>query len=163
MLKLFDKIEEIAAVVFLAGTVLAVLAGAIGRSMGHPIPSGPEIAQLLLIWTCMLGADLVMKRGEHIRISALPDAVSPNLRRILHLLCVILILGFLGYCGWLGWKLAMSNWAREMGASGLSYGWVTLAFPVGCALMIVSLVRRIFDLGLLYSIEPQNRDQEQLL
>lgn len=163
MLKLFDKIEEIAAVVFLAGTVLAVLAGAIGRSMGHPIPSGPEIAQLLLIWTCMLGADLVMKRGEHIRISALPDAVSPNLRRILHLLCVILILGFLGYCGWLGWKLAMSNWAREMGASGLSYGWVTLAFPVGCALMIVSLIRRIFDLGLLYSIEPQNRDQEQLL
>lgn len=163
MLKLFDKVEEIAAVVFLAGTVTAVLVGAVGRSMGHPVPSGPEIAQLLLIWTCMLGADLVMKRGEHIRISALPDAVSPNLRRILHLICIVLILGFLGYCGWLGWKLAMSNWAREMGASGLSYGWVTLAFPVGCALMIISLIRRIADLGLLYAIEPETRDQEQLL
>ncbi len=163
MLKLFDKVEEITAVVFLAGTVTAVLVGAVGRSMGHPVPSGPEIAQLLLIWTCMLGADLVMKRGEHIRISALPDAVSPNLRRILHLVCIVLILGFLGYCGWLGWKLAMSNWAREMGASGLSYGWVTLAFPVGCALMIISLIRRIAGLGLLYSIEPETRDQEQLL
>ncbi|MDN3711309.1 TRAP transporter small permease [Paracoccus cavernae] len=163
MLKLFDKVEEITAVVFLAGTVTAVLVGAVGRSMGHPVPSGPEIAQLLLIWTCMLGADLVMKRGEHIRISALPDAVSPNLRRILHLVCIVLILGFLGYCGWLGWKLAMSNWAREMGASGLSYGWVTLAFPVGCALMIISLIRRIAGLGLLHSIEPETRDQEQLL
>lgn len=163
MLKVLDKIEEIAAVICLAGTVTAVLVGAIGRSVGHPVPSGPEIAQLLLIWTCMLGADLVMKRGEHIRISALPDAVSPNLRRILHLVCTLLMIGFLAYCGWLGWKLALSNWARELGASGLSYGWVTLAFPVGCALMVLSLVRRIAGLGLLYAIEPETRDQEQLI
>ncbi|WP_225027270.1 TRAP transporter small permease [Xinfangfangia pollutisoli] len=163
MLKLFDKLEELVAVVLLAGTVGAVLVGAVGRSVGHPVPSGPEIAQLLLIWTCMLGADLVMKRGEHIRISALPDALPPNGRRLLHLICVVCIIGFLGYCGWLGWHLAMSNWAREMGASGLSYGWVTLAFPVGCALMIVSMIRRLVGHGLLFSIEPEHRDGEQLL
>lgn len=163
MLRLFDRLEELLAVALLAGTVIAVLAGAIGRSMGHPVPSGPEIAQLLLIWTCMFGADLVMKRGEHIRISALPDALPENGRRLLHLVCVICIVAFLAYCGWLGAKLAMSNWAREMGASGLSYGWVTLAFPVGCALMILSMIRRLAHHGLLYSIEPEVRDQEQLL
>lgn len=163
MLKLFDRLEELVAVFLLAGTVVAVLVGAIGRSMGHPVPSGPEIAQLLLIWTCMIGADLVMKRGEHIRISALPDALTPSGRRLLHLICVTCILAFLTYCGWLGWNLAMSNWAREMGASGLSYGWVTLAFPVGCALMIVSMIRRIVGHGLLFSIEPEHRDGEQLL
>jgi TRAP-type C4-dicarboxylate transport system permease small subunit len=163
MLKLFDRIEEIAAVVLLTGTVSAVLVGAVGRSIGHPVPAGPEIAQLLLIWTCMLGADLVLKRGEHIRISALPDALPDNGRRLLHLICITCIFGFLGYAGWLGWTLAMSNWAREMGASGLSYGWVTLAFPVGCALMTASLVRRLVKHGLLFSIESENRDQEQLL
>ena len=163
MLKLFDRAEEIAAIVLLTGTVGAVLIGAVGRSIGHPVPSGPEIAQLLLIWTCMLGADLVLKRGEHIRISALPDALPDSGRHILHLVCVVFILGFLGYGGWLGWNLAMSNWAREMGASGLSYGWVTLAFPVGCALMILSMVRRLVQHGMLFSIESENRDQEQLL
>lgn len=163
MLKFFDRAEEMAAIVLLTGTVGAVLIGAVGRSIGHPVPSGPEIAQLLLIWTCMLGADLVLKRGEHIRISALPDALLDSGRRILHLVCVVFILGFLGYGGWLGWNLAMSNWAREMGASGLSYGWVTLAFPVGCALMILSMVRRLVQHGLLFSIESENRDQEQLL
>ncbi len=163
MFKLWDRLEEILAVMCLAGTVLAVLVGAVGRSIGHPFPAGPEIAQLLLIWTCMFGADLMLTRGQHIRISALPDALSANGRRVLHLVCVVCILGFLGYCGWLGWKLAMSNWAREMGASGLSYGWVTLAFPVGCALMIVSMVRRLATHGLLYAIEPETRDQEQLL
>lgn len=163
MLKLFDKLEELVAVMLLAGTVIAVLVGAIGRSVGHPVPSGPEIAQLLLIWTCMFGADLVLKRGEHIRISALPDALPPGGRRLLHLICVVFILGFLAYCGWLGGQLALSNWAREMGASGLSYGWVTLALPVGCALMIFSMIRRLVGLGLLFSIEPEHRDQEQLL
>ncbi len=163
MLKLFDRAEELVAVMLLAGTVLAVLVGAVGRSMGHPVPSGPEIAQLLMIWTCMIGADLVIRRGEHIRISALPDALPPAGRKLLHLICLICIIAFLTYCGWLGWKLAMSNWAREMGASGLSYGWVTLAFPVGCALMVLSLIRRLSAHGLLYVIESENRDTEQLL
>ncbi len=163
MLKLLDRAEEYMAVLLLIGTVTAVLIGALGRSVGHPVPAGPEIAQLLLIWTCMFGADLVLKRGEHIRISALPDALPPNGRRLLHLVCVICIMGFLGYCGWLGWLLATSNWAREMGASGLSYGWVTLAFPVGCALMMISMVRRIFEHGLLFAIEPETRGREQLL
>ena len=163
MFRILDRAEEIAAVILLGGTVLAVLLGAIGRAIGRPFPPGPEIAQFLLIWTCMLGADLVMKRGEHIRVSALPDALPAAARELLNLVCVICILCFLGYCGWLGWGLAMSNWAREMGASGLSYGWVTLAMPAGCALMIVSILRRVVGDGLLFSIEPRHRNGEQLL
>jgi TRAP-type C4-dicarboxylate transport system permease small subunit len=161
--KIFDRLEEIIAIIFLSGTVLAVIIGAVGRSVGYPVPAGNEIAQLLLIWTVMLGADLVIRRGDHIRISSLPDALPPQGRRLLHLVCILCILGFLGYCGWLGWNLAVSNWAREMGASGLSYGWVTLAFPIGCFLMIISLIRRILVHGLLFSIEPESRQGEQLL
>lgn len=164
MWKILDRTEEILAVAFLTGTVLAVLLGAIGRAAGVPIPAGPEIAQLLLIWTCMFGADLIMRRGEHIRISALPDLLPPGGRRVLHLLCVVSMIFFLSYSGWLGWHLAISNWAREMGASGLSYGWVTLALPVGCVLMIVSLCRRIVEYGLLLAIEPETTEgREQLL
>jgi len=161
MWKIFDRAEEIVAIILLTGTVLAVLLGAIGRALGHPLPSGPEIAQLLLIWSCLFGADLVMKRGEHIRIAALPDALAPTGRRLLHGVCLICMVPFLGYASWLGWRLAMSNWAREMGASGLSYGWVTLALPVGCLLMIVSLLRRLLDHGLLFALEPEIRDREQ--
>lgn len=160
MLKTLDRLEEVLAVLLLTGTVLAVLVGAIGRAIGHPYPAGPEIAQFLLIWTVMFGADLVMKRGDHIRIDAIPNALPPGPRRLLHLFCVACMLAFLAYAGWLGWHLAMSNWAREMGASGLSYGWVTLAMPVGCLLMAVSLLRRLAAHGLLHSIEPERHQQE---
>ncbi|MCS0495802.1 TRAP transporter small permease [Ancylobacter sp. MQZ15Z-1] len=160
MSKIFDRVEEILALVFLAGTVTAVLVGAVGRSVGVPIPAGPEIAQLLLIWTCMFGADLTIKRGDHIRISALPDALAPRYRRVLIVVSLASILAFLAYVAWLGFQLAMSNWARPMGTSGLSYAWVTLALPVGSVLMIVSLLRRLATHGLLYSLEPEVPDQE---
>ena len=160
MWKRLDRAEELAAVALLAGVVLAVFAGALGRAIGRPFPAGPEIAQLLLIWTCMFGADLMLKRGEHIRISALPDALPAAARRVLHLAIVLCMMAFLANVGWLGLKLATSNWARPMGVSGLSYGWVTLALPVGCALMMVSMIRRIVSHGLLLSIEPGRRDGE---
>ena len=160
MWKVLDRTEEVLAVILLGGTVTAVFVGATARAIGRPFPAAPEIAQLLLIWTCMIGADLVMKRGDHIRIGAIPDMVPPRLRATMHLVCVVSMTLFLAYVGWLGWKLAMSNWAREMGASGLSYGWVTLALPVGCALMVVSLIRRLATRGLLYSIEPKAHEQE---
>lgn len=163
MWKVVDRVEEIIAIVCLSGTVLAVLIGSIARAAGHPVPAAPEIAQLMLIWSCMFGADLIMKRGEHIRISAFPDALPPAGRRMLHLICLVCMVLFLGYAGWLGWQLAMSNWPREMGASGLSYGWVTLALPVGCALMMLSLLRRTLRHGLLFCIEPENQTREQLL
>ncbi|WP_201740516.1 TRAP transporter small permease [Paracoccus aeridis] len=160
MWKIYDRILEILAILFLAGTVLAVFVGALMRAIGHPVAEAPEIAQLLLIWTVVLGAALVMQRGDHIRITALPDALSPAARRVLHLVLVSMMLAFLAYLGWIGGVLAGSNWAREMGVSGLSYGWVTLALPVGCVLMIVSLLRRLFGLGLLFSIAPEVADQE---
>jgi len=160
MWKFFDRAEEILALVFLAGTVASVLAGAIGRAMGTPFPEGPEIAQLLLIWTCMLGADLTIKRGEHIRVSALPDALTPRYRLVLIWFCLICIVPFLGYVVYLGTQLALSNWARELGASGLSYGLVTLALPVGAALMIISVLRRILAHGVLFALEPEAPEQE---
>lgn len=160
MWKVFDRAESMLAIIFLSGTVLAVFAGALARAIGSPIPMAPEIAQLMLIWTVMFGADLVMRRGEHIRVSALPDALSPRNRRVLNFVCFVTIVAFLAYVAWLGVQLAMSNWAREMGTSGLSYGWVTLALPVGAVLMILSLLRRFSEHGLLYTLEPEAAPQE---
>ena len=160
MWKIYDRVLEILAIMFLAGTVLAVFFGALARAIGHPVAEAPEIAQLLLIWTVVFGAALVMQKGDHIRITALPDALSPSARRVLHLALMTLMLAFLVYIGWLGGALAASNWAREMGVSVLSYGWVTLALPVGCVLMIVALLRRTVEHGFLFSIAPEVADQE---
>jgi TRAP-type C4-dicarboxylate transport system permease small subunit len=158
--KIYDRAEGVFALLALIATVLAVLVAAIGRSLGTPVTSAPQFAQLFLIWTCMLGADLALKHGEAIRVSALPDMLPPRGRAVLATLNLALILPFLGFLAVLGWDLAMRNWARELGASGLSYGLVTLALPVGAVLLGVTFLRRAVSHGLAAALEPVPADDD---
>jgi TRAP-type C4-dicarboxylate transport system permease small subunit len=75
----------------------------------------------------------------------------------------VLILAFLGFVAILGWELSMSNWQRELGASGLSYGLVTLAVSVGAGLLIVSFLRRLVGQGFLAAITSDGDAPEELL
>ncbi|WP_198174068.1 TRAP transporter small permease [Mesorhizobium xinjiangense] len=161
--KVYDRIEVTLAVIVLVAMVATVLVAAIGRTVGLPVGSAPTFAQLFLIWTCMLGADVTLKHGQHIRVSALPDAVGPLLRRVIAGFNLVLILAFLVFIAWHGWELVVSNWARTLGASGLSYGFVTLALPVGAFLFAITLMRRLFGLGLVAVYKAPEETPETLL
>ncbi|MDN5785747.1 TRAP transporter small permease [Pseudorhodobacter sp.] len=152
--KIYDWIETVLALVALAGLVLAVLIAAIGRSLGWPVAAAPQYAQLALIWACMLGADIALRQGEHIRVSALADMLPRKARAALSLFGIALILPFLAFIAWHGWHLALGNWERELGASGLSYGLVTLALPITAVMIAISIVRRLVDTGLAAFFEP---------
>ncbi len=146
--KYYDRGEYALTLVAVSAMIVAVLIAAVGRSIGLPVASAPQTAQLFLIWTCMLGADLTLRAGNHIRVSALPDALGPGGRRGLNLLLLLLMVPFLGFLAWYGIKLVASNWSRPLATSGFSYGWVTLALPVGAMLMLVSVARRLAERGL---------------
>ncbi|MBU2957618.1 TRAP transporter small permease [Paracoccus sp. 1_MG-2023] len=169
--RIFDLVERTAALLALVGVVLAVLIAGVGRSLGWPVAAAPQYAQLALIWSCMLGADIAAREGQHIRVGAIFDALPPTLRRLLSGLILALILPFLAFVAWQGWFLAIDNWQRELGASGLSYGLVTLALPVGAVLLILSLVRRLMAEGLVglfdqlahLDVPPEDLAKEEIL
>ncbi len=144
---IYDRIEWAIGLLMLTATVVTVFVAAVGRTVGVPVPSAPQFAQLFLLWTCMFGADLAMKQGGHIRVSALPDLASPPVQTALAWMHAVLMLAFLAFVAILGWDLSMGNWQRELGASGLSYGIVTLAVSVGAGLLAISVVRRLVTRG----------------
>jgi TRAP-type C4-dicarboxylate transport system permease small subunit len=158
--KLYDRLEMAVALVAVLAMVIAVLVAAVGRSIGLPVASAPQFAQLFLIWSCMLGADLTMRSGDHIRVTALPELLPPVMRKALAFLSVALILGFIV---WKGYALSMGNWQRPLATSGLSYGLVTLALPVGAALIGISILRRWWEKGLLALFEPDDTNPETVL
>ena len=160
MWRLYDRLEISLALLLLIATVLAVLVAAVGRSIGMPVTSAPQFAQLFLLWTCMFGADLCMRHGEHIRVTALPDLLSERARRGLSIFSTLLILVFLVWVAWHGFHLAIGNWSRELGGAGLSYGLVTLALPVGAVLLIISTLRRIAANGWSRVLEPDSDAEE---
>lgn len=161
--KFYDRLELALALMAVTAMVVSVLVAAIGRSIGLPVASAPQLAQLFLIWSCMLGADLTMRSGDHIRVSALPDILPPALRSAIAALCVLLILPFLGFLVWKGFELVGSNWQRPLATSGLSYGLVTLALPVGAILLTISLLRRLWMRGLEKVFEADDDTPESVV
>lgn len=156
MWRWFDRIEDYLAIVLLGGTSLTILASATMRAVGHPFTGGAELAQFLFIWTAVLGADITLRQGGHVRIDALTARLPAPLLRFITITCLVLILAFLAMLTWYGFPLALSNWQRPMGVADLSYGYVTLALPVGALMMFVSLIRRIGSKGILHSLDPDD-------
>lgn len=163
MWRWYDRLEEWLALALLGGTSLSMLVSSTARAIGQPFAGGAELAQFLFIWTAVLGADITLRRGGQVRIDALAVRLPWTVQRLITGLCLMLMLGFLALLAWYGFPLAFSNWQRPMGVAGLSYGYITLALPVGATLMIVSLLRRIAAKGVLLSLAPDDDIVEETL
>lgn len=156
MWRWFDRIEDYLAIVLLGGTSLTILASATMRAVGHPFAGGAELAQFLFIWTAVLGADITLRQGGHVRIDALIARLPRPALRLITGASLVLILIFLAMLAWYGFPLALSNWQRPMGVAGLSYGYITLALPVGALLMAISLIRRVTHTGIERCLDPDD-------
>ncbi|MCG7599174.1 TRAP transporter small permease [Halomonas sp. McH1-25] len=163
MWRWFDKLEDILAIVLLGCTSLTILASSTTRAIGHPFAGGAELAQFFFIWTAVFGADITLRRGGQVRIDALVMLMSAGVLRAITAVILAMMLAFLAMLVWYGLPLALSNWQRPMGFAGLSYGYVTLALPVGAALMFISLIRRIVDKGIVHSLDPDDDVVEETL
>lgn len=154
LLRWLSRLEECLALVCLALTCTSILIGAIGRAIGNPVSGSAELAQLFLIWTCVLAADLTLRQGGHVRIDMLLTALPKGLQSLINAVSLIMMLAFLAALVYYSYPLAMSNWQRPLGIWGLSYGYVTLALPVGAGMMFMSLLYRTWRRGLSGSLEP---------
>jgi TRAP-type C4-dicarboxylate transport system permease small subunit len=139
-LKRLSQIELTICVLLLAAITGLVFVAAIMRFFAHPLTWSVDMAQLLFIWLCMLGACRAMREKSHLGMEVLAKYLPYMQRLWVELFCSVLTLGFLGVLVVLGVQLAWMNRERTFGDSSLSYAWVTTAVPVGCGLLAVSLI-----------------------
>ena len=140
MLKRLGQIELAICVILLAIITGLVFVAAITRFFGHPLVWSVDLAQLLFIWVCFLGADKAMREKTHLGME-IPIKYLPSRHRLwVELACSAIVLVFLAVLIVKGYELTLLNLERTFGDSMLSYGWVTAAVPVGCALLSASLI-----------------------
>lgn len=142
-MRALERAEEALGVALFAGVCLLVFVGAVTRTMGMPLIWAVDVAQLLFVWAAVVGADVALKRNQHIEIDILVRLFPAGARRTLARLWFALIAVFLAALVWLGVELTLLNLERELGDAGLSYGWVTAAMPAGALLMLVTVVTRL--------------------
>jgi TRAP-type C4-dicarboxylate transport system permease small subunit len=143
MLKRLGQIELAICVVLLAAITGLVFVASVMRFFGHPLVWSVDLAQLLFIWVCFLGADKAMRDKTHLGMEV-PIKYLPHKYHLrVELACSVIILAFLAALAWKGVELTLLNLERTFGDSTLSYGWVTAAVPVGCVLLGASLVHNM--------------------
>jgi tripartite ATP-independent transporter DctM subunit len=140
---------EIPAAALVVGEVVVLLAGVIMRFIfNSPIPWADELASILFLWLANLGAAVALRRGTHMRTTALVSRWGPRARAwaealaiaVPCLMLVILIGPMTEYAAdeWIVQTPALS-WPNTIRAA---------AVPAGAALMIALGLLRLARVGI---------------
>ena len=87
---------EIPAALLVVAEIVVLLAGVTSRYALHtPLVWSDELASMLFLWLAMLGAVVALRRGEHMRMTALVGMASPGMRAFLDVIAIAAPLAFL--------------------------------------------------------------------
>ncbi|WP_174802463.1 TRAP transporter small permease [Martelella limonii] len=139
------KIEYAAGAILLAVITFLVFIAATMRFFGHPLIWSVDLAQLLFIWLCFIGAARAMRERGHLGVDFLVRPFPHRYRLALETLLAAIFLVFMMMLAYEGYKLTMLNKERQFGDSGLSYAWVTIAVPAGCVMLSLSILGNLFE------------------
>jgi len=136
-------VETLAAVLVLA-EIVVLLTGVIARFVLHaPLVWTDEFASMLFLWLAMLGAVVALRRGEHMRMTALVGRLRPGTRAVFEAIAIAACLAFLAMIAWPSWEYASDEAVITTPALGISNAWRAAALPVGLALMAVFGISRL--------------------
>ena len=135
----------------LAGVILAIMAGAVFlqvvlRYIGWTGIGGlDEVPRYLFVWLVMLGAAAAMWRHEHTVLDYFVNLFPDGVRAGIFVLTNALGIAFFAYMIWLSLTLVPNAALQTSAGLGLTLDYVFMAVPVGSALIIVPMLRNIYD------------------
>ena len=95
MLKRLAQVEVAICVVLLAIITGLVFVASVMRFFGHPLVWSVDLAQLLFIWVCFLGADKAMREKSHLGMEVPVKYLPYKYHLWLELGCSVIVLAFL--------------------------------------------------------------------
>jgi TRAP-type C4-dicarboxylate transport system permease small subunit len=141
--RVLGALIEIPAAILVVVEVVVLFSGIVARYvLRTPIVWTDELAAVLFLWLAMLGAVIALRRGEHMRMTALVALASPRVRAFLELVAITAPLAFLVLILRPAYNYASEQAIITTSAMEISDAWRAAALPLGALLMIVvSLLR----------------------
>lgn len=128
--------------------IAVLFAGVTARFVLHrPLVWADELASMLFIWLAMLGAVTALRRGEHMRMTAMLSRLPPARQALFDALGHGAALAFLCLLAWPAWEWAANERFITTPALEVSNAWRAAALPTGIGLMAVFSVLRLLGIG----------------
>lgn len=144
---LLGRIVEIPVAIIVVIEIFILLAAVIARITHTPLVWADELASILFLWLAMLGAVVAFRRNQHMRMTAIIDRLSPNVRYFFEVIATGAALAFLLFVIIPSYEYAYEESYIVTPALELINTWRAAAFPVGISLMIVFALLRLIQLG----------------
>lgn len=147
VIKTVEKVEIAVAATFICGSCLLIFASAIFRTFGKPINWAQDFSLLIFAWSVFLGADVALRRDKLVRVELLTAKMSKRTLQVITIVVYLIIAAFLAYSIYYGILLCKRTGKRTFpGIAWLSYVWVTVSYPCGSFLMLITTVIKIKNL-----------------
>jgi TRAP-type transport system small permease protein len=106
-----------------------------------------EIARYGLIWVTFIGAVMVTRRNSHIAVVLLPNLLPPWAGRLLLAIVDVLVLGFLALLAYFSVLIVQRMQVQRMTVVELPMSVVYGAVVLGCILMFLRQLQRVWRNG----------------
>ena len=137
-------VSEWPAALLVVMEVIVLLSGVVARYALHePLVWSDELASILFLWLSMLGAVIALRRGAHMRMTAVVAKCSPRARAFLETFALAAALVFLVLLMHPAWEYAYEEMIIVTPAMEISNAWRAAALPVGTLLMLLVCVVRL--------------------
>ncbi|WP_109048834.1 TRAP transporter large permease subunit [Azospirillum sp. TSA6c] len=139
---------ELPAALLVLAEVGVLLVGVVWRYLLHsPIIWSDELASILFLWLAMFGSVVALRRGEHMRMTALVGMLGPRAQAFLDVLAMTAALAFLLLMAEPAYEFASEEVWVTTPALDIANSWRASALPVGIVLMISVALLRLARVG----------------
>lgn len=146
-----DRIEvavgaltEYAAAVLVLAEIVVLFWGIVARYVfNSPLVWSDEVAGMCFLWLSMLGAVVALRRGEHMRMTALVARLGPSARASMDCIAMTAALAFLVLVAYPAYQYTSDQAIVTTPALQISDAWRASALPVGIGLMLLVSVLRL--------------------
>jgi tripartite ATP-independent transporter DctM subunit len=135
---------EVPAAALVLADIIVLLCGVVARFVFHnPLVWSDELASMIFLWLAMFGSVIALRRGEHMRMTALVSRLSPQRRALMEAVATAACLLFLAMVLWPSFGYATEEADITTPALSLSNAWRATALPVGLVLMTIFAALRL--------------------
>jgi len=141
----FEFVEEGLIGLVLITMLTTILAQVFARYVAdYPLSWTEELARYLFVWLVFLGASQAMRRGEHIAVGLIIDALPSGARRVVSLVIQLMIAAFLAVMIVQGFRVVTTVAPLPSIALKVSMAAVYLAVPVAGIAMLGRTLATIY-------------------
>ena len=147
-MRIFDKIEEILAIACLTVMTVLAFANVVARFLlSASFSFSEEITTYLFVLLSLLGTAIAVRRRAHLGLTIITDIVSPNVKKVLHIIGYLFAVAFSGALFFYGIQMVMNQVRLGQVSATMQWPeWIYGSFvPIGAFFVVVRFIQVLIE------------------